>query len=219
MGISIFVLVFVAFAAISGGIVLYAVLAEKQRKEAVGRIASELGLQFSEQLSEEDASRFGNFNIAQRGGGRRISNVIVADSGELRMAIFDYRFTTGSGKNQSTHRQNVVLASAESLSLPQFSISPESFFHRIADFFGIKDIDFEEDREFSDRFLLKGADEQAVRELFDRDRRNAFKDLQKIVVEGHADSFIFYQPRRRWPAEQLKELMEQAFSIYAALAQ
>ncbi|MEZ6081782.1 MAG: hypothetical protein R3C56_40740 [Pirellulaceae bacterium] len=40
--------------------------------------------------------------------------------------------------------------------------------------FGAKDIDFEEDRVFSDLFLLRGTREQEVRSFFNAQRRQQF---------------------------------------------
>lgn len=212
------VVLWILIPVVIGGIILWSMHREKKRKQALEQAANDLGLAFSPQLSQVDDSAFSAFPLAQIGHGRKASSAVVADSGELRMVIFDYVYTTGSGKNKSTHRQSVVLASSASLQLPEFTLAPEHFFHRIADIFGFKDIDFEDDKDFSDRFLLKGPNEQAVRELFARERREAFKKLQHISVQGRGNSFIFYQVGLRRDAEHLRALMEEGFTVYGALS-
>lgn len=205
------VLLMVVLAIVAG------IRAEKKRKEAFNTFAAELGLEYSESLGSKDLGEFQRFKLADKGRSRKQRNVIVADSGELRMVIFDYQYTTGSGKNSATHRQSVVLSTAPALGMPGFSLSPETFMHRIGDFFGFKDIDFDEDPAFSDKFLLHGESEEAVRGFFNENRRKAFMEYQDVFVEGHGRSFIFYRPNRRTKTEEIKGLMERAFSIYGIL--
>lgn len=190
---------------------------EQQRREEFQSLAGGLGLESFEHLPADDAERFDRFALASRGRNGQISNVIVADSGELRMVIFDFKFTTGSGKNKTTHRQTVVQIHNEALSLPAFTIGPESFMHRLGNFLGIDDIDFAEDEEFSNRFLLNGDDEQAVRAFFDADRRRALMKHASVSVEARGSDFIFFQRQKRWEVSEIKSLMSDAFEINGVL--
>ncbi|MCA9127364.1 MAG: hypothetical protein KDB22_09765 [Planctomycetales bacterium] len=203
--------------AVVGGIA-YASYAERKRREAVQRLASDMGLTFLPTLAPEDQNAFQQFNLASRGRAQKTSNAIVADSGELRMVLFDFQYTTGSGKNQSTRRQNVVLASSSSLSLPVFAISPESFFHRISSFFGHNDIDFNDDPDFSQHFLLHGPHEAEVREFFTFERRQAFLEHRTLHVEGAGRHFIFYHPGKRRKPEEIKSLLAEAYDIYRVVS-
>lgn len=207
------IVIWIAFAAIFATIFIVAKVADKKRTDQVRQLAGDMGLAHRDQLEGEDQSAFSLMPLANRGRHRRTSNVIVADSGELRMVIFDYRFTTGGGKNKTTHRQTVVLAQSNDLQVPQFSLSPESFFHRIADFFGMKDIDFEEDKVFSEKFLLHGSEEASVRDFFSESRRRKLMDYVDACIEADGQHFIFYRRRKRLDTEELKGLMAQAFAI------
>lgn len=202
----------------TAAILLVARRSEKKRREAISNYAEDLGIKFHEQLPSADGQAFSHFGIANKGRGQKAKNAVIADSGVLRMTIFDYEFTTGSGKNRTTHRQSMVLAHSDSLQTPSFTISPESFLHRIADWFGFKDIDFDEDPEFSNAFLLKGEDVEAIRQFFDSKRRSAFVGLPKVAVESKPGCFVFYRPRKRVKPDEYKTLMEEAFTIYQALS-
>ncbi|MEM7559808.1 MAG: hypothetical protein AAF394_11875 [Planctomycetota bacterium] len=195
------------------------IVAEKKRRETLAKFAGDLGLEYREALSAQDASQFQQFNLANKGRGHKATNAVTADSGELRMVIFDYKYTTGSGKNSTTHRQSVVMAfSTGSLQLPHFTISPENFLSKISDFFGFKDIDFDDDKAFSDAFLLHGEDEAAVRGFFTPERRKRFFDFRDVSIEARASTFIFYVPRKRSKADEIRGLMERAFAIYTLLS-
>lgn len=207
------ILIWVVIIAAIFGSMFYAHQLEKKRRESIFQLAEELGLEYRESLSEEDARDFGNFALALKGRHSEVSNVIVADSGELRMVIFDFSFTVGSGKNKQTHRQTVVFARDQNLQLPLFSVSPESFFHKLENLVGKDDIDFDDDSDFSNSFLLYGEDEGAVRELFDASRRKAMLGFQDVCVEGQLDHFILYRKRKRRDAQTLKDLMGEALNM------
>lgn len=210
--------IWIAIAAVVVVVIYVGRVYEKKRQEGLSKVATEMGLSYSHGLDPADEGLFQRFHLPTLGHGKVASNAIVADSGSLRMVIFDYKYTTGSGKNQSTHKQSVVLASAETLALPGFTISPERFFHRIAEFFGSNDIDFEDDPDFSKRFLLHGTDEAAVREFFTKERRRAFLDREQLVAEGGGHNFIFYSANKRRKPEETKKLMEEAFEVFGILS-
>ena len=199
--------------------IIYGIYYEKKRREVFQSITSELGLEFYKDMPLVDGNEFSGFQLAQRGRGQSSRNAVVADSGELRMVFFDFQYTTGSGKNSKTRRQTVMMAiSKSSLKLPHFTLSPESFLNRIGDLFGFKDIDFDDDAEFSDAFLLHGANEESIRAFFDPVRRKKFFEFRDVTMEARGDAFIFYKPGVRIKAEELRKLMERAFSLYSLLS-
>ena len=201
---------------IIGGL-LWGAHVERKRKEAFQQLAQELGMNFSEVLNDHDQGALAGFALGQRGHSRRHFNAMTADSGELRMVVFDYSYTVGGGKNKQRHNQSVVLLTSPTLYLPAFSLTPETFFDRMAEMLGYKDIDFDDDDEFSRRYLLKGPDESAIRGLFTSERRQAFLKWPKLTIEAAGHSFIFYEARRRRPPEEIRQLMEQGFAVYSVL--
>lgn len=196
---------------------VWAHYAERKRTEEFQKLAGELGMSFSENLSDGDAGGFAAMPLAQRGHSRKHRNAMTADSGELRLVVFDYGFTVGSGKNQKRCVQSVVMVTCPSEFFPAFSLSPESFFHRMADMLGFKDIDFDDDPEFSRRYLLKGPNETAIRELFTPDRRRAFLQWPKLTIEAAGHSFIFFEARNRRKIQEVREFMERGFAVYSVL--
>jgi hypothetical protein len=212
-------LIWIAVAAVGVGVFLYSMYTENKRREVIKTLSGELGLEYFQSLPSSDQLLFNDFQLAGQGRGRKTSNVIIADSGELRMILFDYQYTTGSGKNSSTHRQSVALVSSQNLRLPEFKLAPEGFFQRVAEFFGSKDIDFEDDAEFSKRYLLQGPEETAIREFFDAERRKRFLELDRLHVEGRDRSFIFFQLRTRHDSDAIKGMMQRAYQIYSFLSE
>ena len=55
------------------------------------------------------SSELSHLPLLSRGRARRLVNLIQGETDEAELAIFDYRYTVGSGKNSQTHRQSVAL--------------------------------------------------------------------------------------------------------------
>ncbi|MEZ6134522.1 MAG: hypothetical protein R3C53_06400 [Pirellulaceae bacterium] len=200
-------------------LIAFAIQAENKRKKAIEAAATELGLAFTPGLTSADQNLFQQFGLSQIGHSRAATLATVADSGELRLILFDYTYTTGSGKQKQTRQYHVVMATSQTLDLPKFSLSPESFFHRLGDFFGYKDIDFEDDETFSNQFLLKGDDESAIREFFKPARRTALVPLGQIYIETNRNSFIFYRSGKQRDLDHLRSMLEEGFTVHTKLSE
>jgi len=100
-------------------------------------------------------------------------------SGEMdhiKLTVFDYNYIVWVVDTYCNCSQTVAFAELGNVHLSRFSLDPESIFHKIGEIVGFKDIDFPENKRFSDRYLLKGADEAAVRAVF-KPERSAFLSL------------------------------------------
>ena len=119
------------------------------------------------------------------------------NSGDAYVTIMDYQFTTGGGKNSSTFRQTVIVFESDELQLPSFSLRPENFFHKIGSAFGYQDIDFDSFPEFSKNYLLRGINEQAVRDTFNYDILSYCERQKNLCLEGVDKRLIYYQSGKR----------------------
>lgn len=121
---------------------------------ALGCLAGMFGMHQPEQFPLME--RYAAFQPFGVGHSRLCSNLLYGRIGELEWAFFDYRYTTGSGKNQTTHNYAVA-----GVLLPcvfqGMEIRPESFLDRIGSLVGLKDIQFEME-EFNRRFFVTCGD-------------------------------------------------------------
>ncbi|MFI5206450.1 MAG: hypothetical protein ACHQX4_00395 [Gemmatimonadales bacterium] len=142
-------------------------LAEKKRNAAMRAVAQAMGFAYEEQANRRPLDITG-FDLPLFGIGhsRKAARILRGKLADRDTAIIDYRYTTGSGKSAHTHRQTVVVFTDGAKGLPEFQLSPEGLLHGLAEVFGAQDIDFEQNEEFSKRYLLKGPDEAAIRRAF-----------------------------------------------------
>ena len=174
----------------------------KQRRALWEHAAIELGLTFREDLDLADS--YPNFKFFQRGHRRRTRIAMGGSATGAHIILADYQYTTGGGKNQSTHFQTVCLLTASELSLPHFALRCEvAVFDRIGELFGAQDIDFAEDPAFSKAFVLKGDDETRLRELFHIERRQRLLQMLtgRFHLEGEGETLLFLTGRLVKPTE------------------
>jgi hypothetical protein len=209
---------------IIGGVILFVVgiiaavaYYERKRREGLETVATELGLTFlpeGDPAIQEQVNGFGLFN---QGRSRQITNLIKGTTDEVEIAIFDYRYVTGSGKHQTTHNQTVASLRSHLLNVPSFAMRPEGMFDKIGSVLGYQDIDFESHPEFSQMFVLKSDNEQQVREFFGPEILEFFETQRGISVEARAGALIFYRPRSRATPDQIKDLLSQAYGVFGVM--
>jgi hypothetical protein len=128
--------------------------------------------------------------------------------------VFDYRYTVGSGKHQSTVSQTVVHLRSPRLALPSFVLAPENILHKVGGLFGYHDIDFDSSPEFSKKYLLRGSGrEERVRDAFTPSVRAYFEQRPPLSVEGDGDQVVVYRERRIVKPEDVRTFVEDALAI------
>ncbi|MEL7498046.1 MAG: hypothetical protein AAFN77_10575 [Planctomycetota bacterium] len=197
-----------------GGIIYWSYLADKKRTEQLAENAEAMGLTFIPDGGDGLLHRFSGFQLFNRGRSRRIRNVITGDAGDVAIAIFDYRFTTGSGKHKTTHNQTIVSLSSSNFHAPDLYLRPEGFFDKIGSAIGFQDIDFESHPEFSRLFVLKGSNEMAIRQFMKPAVLELLETKQGICLEADGNTMFFYKNRTSAKPDQIKDLLAEAYEIY-----
>jgi hypothetical protein len=196
-----------------GGII-YSMYAEKKRREQLQESADEMGLIFFLEGDDILFNRLSAFSLFNQGRGQKMTNLIQGDSGEVKIAIFDYQYTTGSGKNSHTHRLSIACLESPNLNCPDFTMRPEGMFDKIGGALGFQDIDFDSHPTFSDLFVLKSSDEQAVRNYFNPKLLEFFETKKGISVEAQPGMMFFHRAGRRVKAVELKDLLSDAYEVF-----
>lgn len=190
-------------------------LAAKRRTERFKQAAEQLKLPFFPEGDDLLIGRLNQFHLFSRGRSKKIINMLHGESNGVELAIFDYRYTIGHGKNARTHCQSVIFFRSPMLSLTPFEMRPETIFHKIGGLFGQKDIDFESHPRFSKKYLLRGEDEARVRRLFTPPVLSFVESQKEICVEGGGDQLVFYRQSVKIKPETTREFMQDGLQIFA----
>ena len=203
--------------AIVGGIIAIAKHFEKKRTDAIRSVADTMNFTFAEKPDKALRERLSHFHLFSQGHSKKIRNVLTGRAGETDVRVFDYRYTTGGGKNSHTWRQTVMLCESAKMSLPNFALRPKHFFHKIGQVFGLHDIDFDTHPDFSKRYLLKGDDESEIRKLFDSDALAFYESHGKLSTEAAGHQLIHYHANKRVAPEEMSEFIREGVEVLTLL--
>ena len=199
------------------GVVIVAVIVSRKRAQERTRqlaaVAPLLGWQFSEAAGLNWIPNLEKFALFSQGHSKSISNAMYGEIEGVKAAVFDYHYTVGSGKNQSTFNQSVVYFEPRNLNLPFFSLRPEHVFHKLIAAFGYQDIDFGNRPEFSKRYLLRGPDELAVRNLFNDALLGFYEMNQGLSADGGGNQLFIFQQNYRQPPQQIQSAVTSALQL------
>jgi len=210
-------LLIIGILAFIGAIVWLVLYLEKKRTEALRQAALRLGFNFFPKGDPAFYNEMSVFNLFQQGHSRLLKNLMRSTGSDPEVAVFDYRYTIGSGKNQSTRNQTVVWFRSSDLNLPAFTLSPENIMHKIGALLGYQDIDFEQNPGFSKHYLLRGQDETRIRMLFNDSLLRFFEQKHPVSAEGRDNHFIFYRSKKMVKPEVLSSFIEEGRAALTAL--
>ena len=205
----------IAFLIIFGIIVVFSTLLDRKRTEALHAMAGERNLAFFKDDELGLLTALNHLSLFSKGRDKKVSNVIKGDTEDIDIFVFDYEYTTGQGKSRSTPRQTVMMFRTAALRLPAFALRPENVFHKIGGLFGYQDIDFEHFPDFSAKYLLRGEDEEAVRNLFTESVLFSYEQNLGWCTEGDADTLVFYRDAKRVSPDQISSFMEEGIALFA----
>lgn len=210
-------IIVIAIATLIGGGFAYSFYAAKKRRESMLEHAESMGLTFFPEGDEALLERLSLFKLFNQGHSRKMKNLIQGDSGEVKIAIFDYHYTTGGGKNSQHHLQSIVALQSGQLVCPDFTMRPEGMFDKIGSALGFQDIDFESHELFSKSFVLQGSNEEAIRRYFTPSVLDFFASKPGISVEAQNGTLFFYRARKRIQPQEIKDNLAQAYEVFGVM--
>ncbi|MFH1725799.1 MAG: hypothetical protein ABII00_14405 [Elusimicrobiota bacterium] len=211
--------IFAGAAAFAGAVFLWFRYRGKQRREALSRLAKETGLDFLPEDPSLISEGIGRLQLFNLGHSKRSRNVMRGKAHGTDTLLFDYSYTTGGGKNRSTHRATVAAFHNDKRELPHFEMRPERFFHKIGSAFGYQDIDFESNSGFSKSYLLRGPDAQAVRGLYGPSVLQHFEIYPGWCVEGGGGWLACYRADRRVEPGDMWTFLDEARVLLSVFPQ
>lgn len=157
---------------------------QSRRKDEMREYAFQKNMDFQEVHDLGLIDQMSGFKLFRYGNQRTIRNMISMKNLQENVYLFDYEYTISSGNSHRRFRQTVKLYDSKLLGLPEFKLSPEGFFSILAEWFGRRDIDFSEDIQFSDSFLLSGEFEPVIRQYFTNDVRQLCLQNHQFYMDG-----------------------------------
>lgn len=191
------------------------------RTDALRNLAHKLDFEFLGDDVYSDISLLKSFHFyKQFGSSRSMHNVARRVDPLLNSTLltFDFTWKVPAGNHRKRLYQSVFFIQAKDLALPDFYLRPENFFDRIGAWLGMQDIDFAEDKNFSDQNLLKGEDEELIRQLLLTPQfARMFRKNREWTVEGLGYYLVIYKKRKLLEPADMAQLMKKGMELYGIL--
>ena len=191
-------------------------LAAKRTRE-MSDVAHQLGFQFVPQGHDEFQQSLEEFHLATLGTRQKLSNLMHGRIERTDVAVFDYEYVIPSGKHSRTVPQTVIWLQRRGTKRTEFALRPESFWNAIGTWFGHGDINFESHPTFSHDYLLRGDDENAVRELFTDDVLTFYEQHSGLSTEGAGNKLLVYRDEILLTPEDIKSFLKEALQLLSLL--
>ena len=191
---------------------------EKECTVKISQLAAGLGLEFHPLGDTALQQRLGKLHLFNIGHSRELINLVTGEKDDSRISIFDYHYSTFSGKGRSETKLTVVALESPRLRIPAFTLRPEFSLDKIGGRIGLQDIDFEDNVSFSQGYVLKSSDEGETRKLFNRALQDFFvQQSPGCCVEAIDGTIVYYNILRsgrinRKP-EDYPRLLDEAYRL------
>jgi len=194
-------------------------LQAKKRREAMGVLATRLGLRFDPGKSRDMASRFTFLNKLRQGSNRYTFNILSGNYRDHDVTAFDYHYETHStdskGRRQTHHHYFSFFILRLPASFGELTIGPEGFFSKIAQAVGYDDIDFES-HEFSRKFCVRSRDKKFAYDVCNARMIEYLLANPDLMIEIELDSLAVAFKRRLSP-EQIEPNLQRLIQIRSLL--
>ncbi len=141
----------------------------KQRVKKMAEIADAMNFAFLPNLTQSSVRAVAPFRLFKQGHSHKAYNGMQGRVGDCDVLLFEYSYTTGSGKSQNTTQLTAVVLFDGAGGVPDFQLAPRTFFDKIVGLFSHNSVEIEDAGEFSRRCKLMGPNESALRETFHPD--------------------------------------------------
>ena len=194
-------------------VTMYARKREQERTQGLKSAATLLGWQFAEEAPLNYIPNLENFALFSQGHSKQVKNLIYGETNGVKAALFDYIYTIGHGKHSHTHYQSVVYFEPPNLNIPFFSLRPENVLHKLISALGYQDIDFGHRPTFSKQYLLRGTDEQGIRNVFSDALLGFYEMSQGACTDGGGNQLFDFRPGLRTPPHEAQSFINWAESL------
>jgi hypothetical protein len=201
-----------------GALAWFLLRQKKKRANALRLRAPALGLEFLGNAPDADAdiAELGPFALLRGGIRRYVENRMRGSRDGYDVRVFDYGYTASSD-DTSTWRTVVRIASP-ALRLPAFTLEPRTLIEDLGEAFGvIQPVDFEGHARFSQDYLLRGPEPDAVRAAVGEPALAFFETSGGWSVESLGDRLLVSRENATVPPERIDAFLADVLGLVRTL--
>lgn len=196
---------------------LYLVRREKKRTQALQQVAHGLGFEFFPDGNPEYFASVTRLELFSRGYEKKLWNLLRGTSRSFEVGIFDYSYAKGTGKHKSAWKQTVICLQSPALKLPDFILSPKSFWNMIGAIFGHTEIELAGHPLFSKLYALRGSDPETIERTFTDATLAFFEEHLGLSSQGANDRLLLYKTSKRVKPDEIAALLEDGLNLLSLM--
>ena len=134
----------------------------------------------------------------------------------MRVFLFDYKYTVGGGKSSRTYGQTVAAYCKTGVNLPSFSLQPQGLMHKLWDAVVHKDITFDSNPNFPQRYALFSLEGERTRILYTPALLSFLEGLdpqKKWQLQGLGDTLIIFRGGKKSKPEDFRTFLEETSAL------
>ncbi|MDB4653903.1 hypothetical protein OAE54_00060 [bacterium] len=196
---------------------VYVARREKARAAALETAAAELGLRFEPAGDESLMVDLESLPLFNQGRRKKLTNLIVADTPDLQVHVFEYLFITGRGKGQKTHRTTVVSLRSDALVLPSLQVRPrKAFADGIKAMFGTGGVAMEQYPEFAKTHVVQSDQPEQACEFLDAKMVAVCEGNPGCSLECQSGVLLHFRAGKRVDAnpESIRDFIGEGFHVF-----
>ena len=171
-------------------VIVFSIIATYKRRQALRALARAKGLRLYERDPFGLPTLYGDTHLCGEGHSKKASNVIAGDFAGGSVRYFDYKYTTGSGKNSHTYHKSAC-AFHTGYYFTRIEVRPENVLDKVAGFFGFDDVDLDH-AEFNRKFYVGCSDKKYAYDILTQRVMQFFLDRPGITLEMGWDYLLFH---------------------------
>jgi len=166
------------------------------------------------------------FDLMKEGYEYEVCNVIeaYADDKTSTIRVFDFTYQINKldwdfkdmevEEGKEFHRQTIFYVVSNQMDLPDLDIKPESLWHKVKQFFGWDDVDFDKNQQFSKMYSVTSDDKQKLKSIVSERFMDLLDDEKVWWIEGHDNEMIVFQKDKLVEPAQLDDFLNFGISLF-----
>jgi hypothetical protein len=189
----------------------------RKRTAALTAVAPEIGFYFQgkEWAGPQPAPPLATA-LFRQGRSKEFRNIMTGSAAGYRACLFDYAYVVGAGRSRRNIVQTVAAYSKNGVALTEFALQPKGVWQKIGEAFRHKDINFDSNPQFSQRYQLRSPDEMRTRALFTPSLLSYLESLEpgkKWCLEGGGDTLLVFRRDKKVKPEDFRSYLEETSVI------
>jgi MFS superfamily sulfate permease-like transporter len=183
------------------------------RQKVLQTLAKKIGATHFKPELAYNSTRMIHFSFFTGKKVKYLENRIIKELNGATLEFSDLLVTEGARTTENRYTTSVLFICHLDEHLPEFRLEEEGFLDK---FLKGDDINFESHPSFSKHYLLRGADEPAIRAFFTEEMIEFFEDNQGFCVESKGDKILIYRDLTLTPPHEVEvefRFAEKLFSV------